>query len=210
MSYSSFFYVIEQAPKRHKGNGDQTTEEYMETETGLVGKNGPPGYNLAQSDTKKPQRGPVVGAMRQNDDKQELRNDKSSVFISNLAYTLEEPEAKLRTLFEMCGSIEQVRPIFGNKGAFKGYCYIQFESASSVTEALKLDRRELEGRPMFVSPCVDKNKNPDFKVNKVCFCQVLSTYRKLFFFYFVLAGVQIQHINGETQNLHHWSAVLLH
>ncbi|XP_024909459.1 squamous cell carcinoma antigen recognized by T-cells 3-like [Cynoglossus semilaevis] len=166
MSYSSFFYVIEQAPKRHKGNGDQTTEEYMETETGLVGKNGPPGYNLAQSDTKKPQRGPVVGAMRQNDDKQELRNDKSSVFISNLAYTLEEPEAKLRTLFEMCGSIEQVRPIFGNKGAFKGYCYIQFESASSVTEALKLDRRELEGRPMFVSPCVDKNKNPDFKVFK--------------------------------------------
>uniref|UniRef100_A0A8C9WYD2 Spliceosome associated factor 3, U4/U6 recycling protein n=1 Tax=Sander lucioperca TaxID=283035 RepID=A0A8C9WYD2_SANLU len=101
-----------------------------------------------------------------NDDKQELRNDNSSVFISNLAYTLKEPEAKLRTQFETCGPIKQVRPVFGNKGTFKGYGYVQFESPVSVPEALKLDRREVEGRPMFVSPCVDKNKNPDFKVFK--------------------------------------------
>uniref|UniRef100_A0A671X856 Spliceosome associated factor 3, U4/U6 recycling protein n=1 Tax=Sparus aurata TaxID=8175 RepID=A0A671X856_SPAAU len=103
---------------------------------------------------------------RQNDDKPELRNDNCSVFISNLTYTLEEPEAKLRTLFEICGPIKQIRPVFSNKGGFKGYGYVQFESSVSVPEALKLDRREVEGRPMFVSPCVDKNKNPDFKVFK--------------------------------------------
>lgn len=125
---------------------------------GSLGKKAPLGYNPVQPDTKKPQRGPVAGSglMRQNDDKQELWNDKSSVFIRDLAYTLEEPEVKLRTLFEMCGSIEQVLPIFGNKRTFKGHCYIQFESPSSVTEALKLDRQELR-RPMFVLPCVDKN-----------------------------------------------------
>lgn len=144
--------------KRHRGNADQTTEEQMETETGLFRKNAPPGF-------KKPQQGDAA-PQKQRDDKPELRNDNNSVFISNLAYTLEEPEAKLRTMFEPCGTIKQVRPIFSPKGTFKGYCYIQFESVASVAEALKLDRQEMENRPVFVSPCVDKKKNPDFKVKE--------------------------------------------
>ncbi|XP_070690238.1 squamous cell carcinoma antigen recognized by T-cells 3 isoform X2 [Pempheris klunzingeri] len=152
------------APKRHRGNGDQTTEEYMETETGLFGRNAPPGYKPAG--TKRAQQGAEAAAQRHNDDKPELRNDNSSVFISNLTYTLQEPEERLRTLFETCGPIKQIRPVFSNKGSFKGYCYVQFESPMSVSEALKLDRHEVEGRPMFVSPCVDKSKNPDFKVFK--------------------------------------------
>lgn len=138
----------------------------METETGLSGRNAPPGYKPASGSTKHPQQAPLVSPQRQNDDKPELRDDSSSVFISNLTYTLEEPEAKLKTLFESCGPIKQIRPIFSNKGSFKGYGYVQFESVASVPEALKLDRQEVEGRPMFVSPCVDKNKNPDFKVSK--------------------------------------------
>lgn len=133
----------------------------METETGLFGKSAPPGF-------KRPQQGAAAAVEaaphREREDKPELRNDSSSVFISNLAYTLKEPEEKLRTMFEPCGPIRQIRPVFSTKGAFKGYCYIQFESAASVSEALKLDRREMENRPVFVSPCVDKNKNPDFKV----------------------------------------------
>uniref|UniRef100_A0A673CJJ3 Spliceosome associated factor 3, U4/U6 recycling protein n=1 Tax=Sphaeramia orbicularis TaxID=375764 RepID=A0A673CJJ3_9TELE len=156
----------EQAPKRHRGNGDPTIEEYMETETGLFGKSAPPGYKPAPPGAKAAQQGATAAAHRQKDDKPELRNDNSSVFISNLSYTLEEPEAKLRTLFETCGPIKQIRPVFSNKGSFKGYGYVQFESTVSVSEALKLDRREVAGRPMFVSPCVDKNKNPDFKVFK--------------------------------------------
>uniref|UniRef100_A0A3Q0S8U8 Spliceosome associated factor 3, U4/U6 recycling protein n=1 Tax=Amphilophus citrinellus TaxID=61819 RepID=A0A3Q0S8U8_AMPCI len=153
-------------PKRHRGNSDQTTDEYMETETGLFGKTAPPGYKPAPPAAKKTLQGASAPSHRQNDDNPELRNDNSSVFVSNLAYTLEEPEAKLRTLFETCGPIKQVRPIFTNKGSFKGYGYVQFESLVSVPEALKLDRRDVEGRPMFVSPCVDKNRNPDFKVFK--------------------------------------------
>lgn len=163
----SFYYSCDlKVPKRHKADGDNTTDEYMETETGLFGRNAPPGYKPASSGTKTPQQGPAAPPQRQNDDKPELRDDGSSVFISNLTYTLEEPEAKLKTLFESCGPIKQIRPIFSNKGGFKGYGYVQFESAASVPQALKLDRQEVEGRPMFVSPCVDKNKNPDFKVSK--------------------------------------------
>ncbi|XP_015240538.1 PREDICTED: squamous cell carcinoma antigen recognized by T-cells 3 [Cyprinodon variegatus] len=153
----------ESAPKRQKGNGDNT-EEYMETETG--GRNAPPGYKPTQDGAKNAQQGAVAAAQRQNDDKPELRDDSCSVFISNLAYTLEDPEPKLKALFESCGPIRQVRLVTSNRGNFKGYGYVQFESVVSVAEALKMDRKELEGRPMFVSPCVDKNKNPEFKVFK--------------------------------------------
>lgn len=157
---------LEQGPKRHKGNGSQAIEELMETETGLFGKNAPPGYKPPPQSTKRDQQSAMSAAQRQQYDQPELRNDNCSVFISNLAYTLEEPEAKLRTLFETCGTIKQIRPVFSNKGTFKGYGYVQFELPMSVSEALKLDRREVEARPMFVSPCVDKSKNPDFKVFK--------------------------------------------
>uniref|UniRef100_A0A8C5EET0 Spliceosome associated factor 3, U4/U6 recycling protein n=1 Tax=Gouania willdenowi TaxID=441366 RepID=A0A8C5EET0_GOUWI len=148
----------EDSPKRHKGNGDYCTLELMETEKiPQSGRNAPPGYKPTP---------PASKPQRLDDDKPELRNDNSSVFISNLAYALEEPEVKLRTLFETCGPIKQVRPVFSNKGTFKGYGYIQFETSMSVPEALKLDRQDVEGRPMYVSPCVDKTKNPDFKVFK--------------------------------------------
>lgn len=171
--------VTERGPKRHRGNGDQSTEECMEMETGQSGRNAPPGYKPTPPGMRKAQE---AAAQEQTEDKLELRNDNSSVFISNLAYTLEEPEAKLRTRFETCGPIKQIRLIFSNKGSFKGYGYVQFESAVSVPVALKLDRQEVEGRPMFVSPCVDKNKNPEFKVNRiprrhVVISQVISVTR---------------------------------
>ncbi|MEQ2237301.1 hypothetical protein ILYODFUR_021775, partial [Ilyodon furcidens] len=155
----------ESAPKRQKGNSDNNTDEYMETETGLFGRNAPPGYRPASGRAKNAHQGATVAPQRQNDDnKPELRDDNCSVFISNLAYTLEDPEAKLKKLFDGCGPIRQVRLVTGNRGNFRGYGYVQFESVVSVPEALKLDRKEVEGRPMFVSPCVDKNKNPEFKV----------------------------------------------
>ncbi|XP_012719003.2 squamous cell carcinoma antigen recognized by T-cells 3 [Fundulus heteroclitus] len=154
------------APKRQKGNGDNNTDEYMETDTGLFGRNAPSGNKAAAGGAKHAQQGAVVVAQRHNDDQPELRDESCSVFISNLAYTLEEPEAKLEAVFERCGPVKQVRLVTGNRGNFRGYGYVQFESAVSVAEALKLDRTEVGGRPMFVSPCVDKNKNPEFKVFK--------------------------------------------
>ncbi|XP_008056328.1 squamous cell carcinoma antigen recognized by T-cells 3 isoform X2 [Carlito syrichta] len=97
-----------------------------------------------------------------------VRHDSSkdgvTVFVSNLPYSMEEPAANLRPLFETCGAVTEIRPIFSNRGDFRGYCYVEFEEEKSALQALELDRKSVEGRPMFVSPCVDKSKNPDFKV----------------------------------------------
>lgn len=90
--------------------------------------------------------------------------DSVTVFVSNLPYSMDEPEVKLRPLFEACGEVVQIRPVFSNRGDFRGYCYVEFKEEKSARQALELDRKKVEGRPMFVSPCVDKSKNPDFKV----------------------------------------------
>lgn len=90
--------------------------------------------------------------------------DSVTVFVSNLPYSMDEPEVKLRPLFEVCGEVVQIRPVFSNRGDFRGYCYVEFKEEKSAQQALELDRKTVEGRPMFVSPCVDKSKNPDFKV----------------------------------------------
>uniref|UniRef100_A0A8D2KYZ0 Spliceosome associated factor 3, U4/U6 recycling protein n=1 Tax=Varanus komodoensis TaxID=61221 RepID=A0A8D2KYZ0_VARKO len=92
--------------------------------------------------------------------------DTVTVFVSNLSYGMAEPEAKLRDLFANCGEVAEVRPVFSNKGTFRGYSYVEFKDEKSALQALRLDRRQVEGRPMFVSPCIDKTKNPDFKVFK--------------------------------------------
>uniref|UniRef100_A0A8C7NIM6 Spliceosome associated factor 3, U4/U6 recycling protein n=1 Tax=Oncorhynchus mykiss TaxID=8022 RepID=A0A8C7NIM6_ONCMY len=135
----------ESGKERHQESGG--AEEYMETESGLFGRRAPPCRRQEPPDNP------------------EQRKDDCSVFISNLAFNMEDPEKRLKELFEPCGPVQSVRPVYAAKG-FRGYCYVQFEGKTSVPEALKMDRREVDGRPMFVSPCVDKNKNPDFKVFK--------------------------------------------
>lgn len=55
-----------------------------------------------------------------------------------------------------------MRPIFSNRGDFRGYCSWSSERAAAL-QALQLDRQSVEGRPLFVSLC-GQSKNPDFKV----------------------------------------------
>ncbi|KAG9354945.1 hypothetical protein JZ751_001658 [Albula glossodonta] len=161
----------EQPPKKLRGEGDPGfsglgAEEFMETETGLFGRKGGPPPRKMDAPGAKKGRLLAAEARRTQDATLDKRNDSLSVFVSNLAFSMEDPEKRLRELFQGCGPIQQVRPIFATKGTFRGYCYVQFQEQSSVAEALKLDRQEVDSRPMFVSPCVDKNKNPDFKVFK--------------------------------------------
>lgn len=133
----------------------------MELETGLFGRSG----------TEKPDR-PANQKQKASTSRKDIpkvlhdsSKDNVTVFVSNLSYNMTEPEVKLKELFESCGEVEQIRPVFSNKGTFRGYCYVEFKDEKSALQALGLDRKVVEGRPMFVSPCVDKNKNPDFKVN---------------------------------------------
>ncbi|XP_039416999.1 squamous cell carcinoma antigen recognized by T-cells 3 [Corvus cornix cornix] len=145
--------------KRHRGEGDGVLpEEDMEVETGLFGR------------SEKPD-GPAIPKEKASTSRKDIpkvfhdsSKDKVTVFVSNLSYTMAEPEAKLRELFGSCGEVVEIRAVFNNKGTFRGYCYVQFREEEAARQALALDRTAVEGRPMFVSPCVDKNKNPDFKV----------------------------------------------
>uniref|UniRef100_A0A8C3QFD5 Spliceosome associated factor 3, U4/U6 recycling protein n=1 Tax=Cyanoderma ruficeps TaxID=181631 RepID=A0A8C3QFD5_9PASS len=145
--------------KRYRGEGDGVLpEEDMEVETGLFGR------------SEKPD-GPAIPKEKASTSRKDIpkvfhdsSKDKVTVFVSNLSYTMAEPEAKLRELFGSCGEVVEIRAVFNNKGTFRGYCYVQFREEEAARQALALDRTAVEGRPMFVSPCVDKNKNPDFKV----------------------------------------------
>lgn len=165
--------------KRLRGEEDfgcTTTEELMETESGLFGRRAPPQRKTEPPGFRKNQQGMPEASREPQDVSKEQRKDENSVFVSNLAFNLEDPEVKLRTLFGGCGTIQQVRLVYTPKGVFRGYCYVQFEDKLAVPEALKLDRQEVDGRPMYVSPCVDKNKNPDFKVSRMYTTKFLTWY----------------------------------
>lgn len=84
--------------------------------------------------------------------------DSQTVFVSNLLYTVDEEQ--LKSTFSPLGEIAEVRLVKYRTGKSKGYAYVEFKNESSVAAALTLDRQELCGRPMFVSPCVDKNQHP--------------------------------------------------
>ncbi|XP_072456311.1 squamous cell carcinoma antigen recognized by T-cells 3 [Notamacropus eugenii] len=134
-------------------------EEYMGMELGLFGRT-PPTEDPPSKQKEK------AAAVKKEMPKvlHDSSKDSITVFVSNLPYSLAEPDVKLRPLFETCGEVTEIRPIFSNRGDFRGYCYVEFKEEKAALQALSLDRKTVEGRPMFVSPCVDKNKNPDFKV----------------------------------------------
>ncbi|XP_015268716.1 PREDICTED: squamous cell carcinoma antigen recognized by T-cells 3 isoform X2 [Gekko japonicus] len=153
----------EQPSKRQKGGGDvpDEEEEVMETETGLFGRDAPGKGDPNSKEAAAGSRWKEPPKILHNSEKENV-----TVFVSNLSYSMAEPEVKLQELFESCGEVGEIRPIFNNKGTFRGYCYVEFKDEKAALQALSLDRRIVEGRPMFVSPCVDKAKNPDFKVFK--------------------------------------------
>lgn len=153
---------VEQPSKRRKlENSVPAAAEApdLEEEMGLFGKS----VSADVTPTSKQER---AAALKRDMPKvpHDSSKDSVTVFVSNLPYSMEEPDVKLRSLFEAYGEVVEVRPIFSKRGDFRGYCYVQFKEEKSALQALGLDRKNVGGRPMFVSPCVDKSKNPDFKV----------------------------------------------
>ncbi|XP_066459934.1 squamous cell carcinoma antigen recognized by T-cells 3 [Eleutherodactylus coqui] len=149
--------AAEQPSKKHKGEEQSEDNEEMETETGLFGRST---SSTSQSEAK--QKAPAT-----KEQPRILHNpikDNITVFVSNLPYDMSDPEQHLRSVFSDCGEISQVRVVYNNKSTFRGYCYVEFTEEKSALAAQKMDRHEVNGRPMYVSPCVDKNKNPEFKV----------------------------------------------
>ncbi|EDO37342.1 predicted protein, partial [Nematostella vectensis] len=89
---------------------------------------------------------------------EEESSDPRKVFISNLLFSITEDH--LRDKFSKLGEVLDVRIVKNMAGRSKGYAYVEFNNESTVQAALAMDREKMEGRPMFISPCVDKAKNP--------------------------------------------------
>lgn len=158
-----FLHRVEQPSKRRKVENSTPPAgeaQDLEAETGLFGKSAPVDVDPPSKQKER------AAALKRDMPKvpHDSSKDSITVFVSNLPYSLGEPDVKLRPLFEACGEVAEIRPIFSNRGDFRGYCYVEFKEEKSALQALQLDRKTVEGRPMFVSPCVDKSKNPDFKV----------------------------------------------
>ncbi|CAH3157953.1 unnamed protein product [Porites lobata] len=84
--------------------------------------------------------------------------DPNTVFVSNLLFSVDEE--RLKDVFLPLGEVVEVRLVRNQIGKSKGYAYVEFKNQSSVEAALSMDRTKLEGRPMFISPSVDKSTNP--------------------------------------------------
>lgn len=142
---------VEQPSKRRKlENSVPAAAEApdLEEEMGLFGKS-------ASADVTAPSKQKERAAALKRDAPKvphDSSKDSVTVFVSNLPYSMEEPDVKLRPLFEACGEVVEVRPIFSNRGDFRGYCYVEFKEEKSALQALELDRKNVGGRPMFVSP----------------------------------------------------------
>ncbi|XP_038618617.1 squamous cell carcinoma antigen recognized by T-cells 3 [Tachyglossus aculeatus] len=153
----------EQPSKRPRGESGLPVPEgteAMELEAGLFGRSAavkvdPPSKQKEKAAALKKEMPKVL---------HDSNKDSITVFVSNLPYSMGEPASTLRPLFEGCGEVADIRPIFNNRGDFRGYCYVEFKEEKAALQALGLDRQLVADRPMFVSPCVDKNKHPDFKV----------------------------------------------
>ncbi|KRY20674.1 Geranylgeranyl pyrophosphate synthase, partial [Trichinella patagoniensis] len=86
----------------------------------------------------------------------ETTNDKSTkhantVFVSNLDFALSKE--RLKDTMAEAGEVVDVRMIMLRPNRSKGYAYVDYKDEASVKKALKMDRRCIDGRPMYVSVC---------------------------------------------------------
>eukprot|EP00117_Sycon_ciliatum_P005600 scpid36830/ scgid9477/ Squamous cell carcinoma antigen recognized by T-cells 3 len=84
-------------------------------------------------------------------------NKKQTIFVSNLVFDVNDTD--LREVFGKLGDIADVRIVRRRQDGKKNcYAYVEFSDQGPIEAALKLDREALDGRPMFVSLCVDKDE----------------------------------------------------
>jgi len=68
-----------------------------------------------------------------------------TLFVKNLPYDI--TEEGIRTVFQKYGKIDQVRMVYDSfHKHFKGFCYIDYSSPSSLKGGLKMNGVEFEGR----------------------------------------------------------------
>uniref|UniRef100_A0A131YJD3 Rna binding protein sart3 rrm superfamily n=1 Tax=Rhipicephalus appendiculatus TaxID=34631 RepID=A0A131YJD3_RHIAP len=158
------------------------------------------GEEQGEEKKEKPKHGDVV----KPDPLKEIR----TVFLSNLAYDVEE--SQIEEAFKDVGEIEELRLVRDYKGRSKGFGYLVFTHMQSVEAALKRDRTPVNGRPVFVSKCNERNqfrfrtgmeKNKLF-VKGIPFSVTEKELQELFGKYGELKGVRlVTYRNGHSKGI---------
>lgn len=158
------------------------------------------GEELGEEKKERPKHGEVV----KPDPLKEIR----TVFLSNLAYDTEE--SHIEEAFKEVGEIEELRLVRDYKGRSKGFGYLVFTHMQSVEAALKRDRTPVNGRPVFVSKCNERNqfkfrtgmeKNKLF-VKGIPFSVTEKELEELFGKYGELKGVRlVTYRNGHSKGI---------
>ncbi|KAJ8312590.1 hypothetical protein KUTeg_009963 [Tegillarca granosa] len=121
-------------------------------------KGPPPGYKGKGTDTTEvpPAKVAKIDEEEHGQGDTSHYNYEVTAFVSNLDYSVGED--RIGEIFSKCGEIVDIRLVKTFNGKSKGYAYVEFKDELCVQNALKLDRTNVEGRPMYVSKCEDKNK----------------------------------------------------
>lgn len=155
--------------KRKKSEPDSSEIKQSESKKQLVSLKDKDGFAIPNIPTLIAATANALGTAVQNDKPIEKKTTEISsssstenykkfsnltVFISNLSFDVDE--IKLKAIFEKQPGFKEVRLIKHWSGKSKGYGYVDFDSAENATNALKLDRSLIDGRPVFVSKNEDK------------------------------------------------------
>lgn len=87
--------------------------------------------------------------------------DHVTVFLSNLSYDVTEKE--VRAAFSDL-QVQNIDLVMAVSGRGRGFGYLELSSPTEVEKALKLDRRPIHDRPVFITKVLrDKNERGSFK-----------------------------------------------
>uniref|UniRef100_A0A0R3S7A8 RRM domain-containing protein n=1 Tax=Elaeophora elaphi TaxID=1147741 RepID=A0A0R3S7A8_9BILA len=132
-----------------------------------------------------------------------------TIFVSNLDFKL--PTERLQEIFP---NAKEVRLVYrGMSKLHKGFGYVDFSTELEAREALKMDRTQIDGRPMYVSEYKprDKGKNTEFRystgleknkvfVNNVHYDATEEQLKEIFTTFGVVRDVRIvTHKSGKSK-----------
>src|SRR5260370_37513773 len=79
------------------------------------------------------------------------------IYVGNLPFRCEQDD--LRTIFEQFGGIEDLIIIKDREtGRSKGFAFVEFENQQSAQEALSMDGKYFQGRPLKVNVAKERTE----------------------------------------------------
>ncbi|KAK2145986.1 hypothetical protein LSH36_641g00030 [Paralvinella palmiformis] len=151
-----------ESPAKSHANVTSTISRPVEPPPGYRGKSEASCEAAEPCQKQIPNESTEMAEVSEAKNKAETSHHNCTVFVSNLDYQI--TEEKLKDVFSEVGEMKQVRLVTNFKGLSKGYAYVEFIDEFLAAKALDWDRKEIDGRPMFVSPFEEKgNKTKKFK-----------------------------------------------